>query len=65
MSTKMPNSFAGDLKEISSTYFKKNQPSMMIAENHIGCGIQVQKQVKKLYLFNRHTVDRWNWCSIN
>ena len=26
---------------------------------------QVQKQVKKLYLFNRHTVDRWNWCSIN
>ncbi len=51
MSAKMPKSFAGDLKEISSTYFKKYQPSMMIAEKHIGCEIQLKKQVKNfIYL---------------
>jgi hypothetical protein len=33
---------------------------MMIAENHFGCGIQLEKQAKKIYLFGRHAVDRLN-----
>jgi hypothetical protein len=47
MFAKMHESREADLKARQRTHFKKNPPSMIIAENYIGYGIQLEKQAKK------------------